>query len=256
VTGVTIQTATLLGFLMALARTASWLTIAPVFAGTSVPVMIRAMISMALAIPITPVFAAHAPSADTGSLITALAGQIMAGLALGFLTRLLFSAVEAAGQFIDLFGGFTLAAAYDPLSQNQSGPMGRAFQFIATTLLFVTNGYLLLIHGLMSTDQALPLTGTGQNMLGYTLTESVGRFFLGALEIAAPLLAVLILADIAMALLSKAAPALNVFQLSFPVKILVTLLMIGLALPILPDYIQNVVVSALHAGQHNGLVGP
>jgi flagellar biosynthetic protein FliR len=167
----------------------------------------------------------------------------------------LFAAVSAAGQLIDLFGGFTLDSAYDPLSQNQSGPFGRANQLLATTLLFATGGYLILVHGLLSTYQALPLTGTSSGMLGDTFTKALTKFFEGAVEVAAPLLAVLILSDFALALVSRAAPALNVFSLSFPVKILVTLLLIGVSLPLLPGIVEGFVGDAIHAGQHTGLVG-
>lgn len=246
---------TLIGFLLAVVRTGSWLLVAPPFATRAIPVVVRAALAFALALPVVPTFAANAPSSAVGDLVPAILGQVIAGLALGFLISVLVSVVQAAGELVDLFGGFTLASVYDPLSQNQSGPFGRVNQLVAVTLLFATNAHLLLVHGILSSYDALPLTGDGHGLLGATLTSALTRFFLAALEVAAPILAVLFLTDIALALLSRAAPALNVFALSFPVKILVTLLVVGVALPLLPGAVDDAVTAALHAGQHLGIVG-
>ena len=244
---------TLIGFLLAVVRIGAWLLIAPPFATRAIPTVVKAALAFALALPVVSTFAAHAPSSAVGELVPAILGQVIAGLALGFITSLLVAVVQAAGELVDLFGGFTLASVYDPLSQNQSGPFGRVNQLVAITLLFATDAHLLLVHGILSSISALPLTGNGQ--LGSTLVSALTRFFFAALEVAAPVLAVLFLTDIALALLSRAAPALNVFSLSFPVKILVTLLVVGVALPLLPGAVDAAVRSALHAGQHLGIVG-
>lgn len=244
---------TLIGFLLAVVRIGSWLLIAPPFATRAIPLVVKAALAFALSLPVVSSFAAHAPSSSVDELVPAILGQVMAGLALGFITSLLVSLVQAAGELVDLFGGFTLASVYDPLSQNQSGPFGRVNQLLAITLLFVTDAHLLLVHGILSSVTALPLTGDGR--LGSTLVAALTRFFFAALEVAAPVLAVLFLTDIALALLSRAAPALNVFSLSFPVKILVTLLVVGVALPLLPGAVEDAVRAALHAGQHLGIVG-
>ena len=77
--------------------------------------------------------------------------QLFIGAALGFLTRLLFSAVEAAGSLIDLSGGFSLAFAYDPLSATNTSVFGRFYGVLATTLIFATNAHLVILQGFLRT---------------------------------------------------------------------------------------------------------
>ena len=93
-----------------------------------------------------------------------------------------------------------------------------------------------------------PLTHLSTETLAKLLTGDIAMFFLAALEIAAPLLAALFLAEAALGLLARAAPQMNVFQLGLPVKILVTLTLAGLALPILPDAVSGMANQVVRQG--------
>ena len=79
------------------------------------------------------------------------------------------------------------------------------------------------------------------------LIQAVSRMFLAALQIAGPMVAVLLLADVALALLSRAAPALNIFSFGFPVKIMLTLLMLGLTFPLLPSALDGLLEHGMQA---------
>jgi flagellar biosynthetic protein FliR len=138
-------------------------------------------------------------------------------------------------------GGFTLDQAYDPLSNNQSAVIGRFYQLLSVTLLFAIDGHLMLLRGFMDSFSALPAGGFAMKDLAALLTRDFGRFFLASLEIAAPLTAALFLAEIALGLLSKAAPQMNVFQLGFPLKILLTLLLLGSVIGLMPNALGAVV---------------
>jgi len=245
----------LVAFLLAATRVAAWVAISPPFSSRSVPATAKAALSMALALPVASRLAAAGVPLDTPGIIAAVFGQVLAGVALGFVVYLLFAALQAAGDLVDLFGGFTLAAAYDPLSQNSSGPLGRAEQLIATTLLLVTNGHLVLVRGLLGSFDALPLIGSGQKMFGTALIAGFGRFFVSALEVAGPLLAVLFVAEIGVGLLGRAAPALNVMNLAPPVKILLTLLILGAAFPLLPNAVTHIIGEVAGVWKHLG-AGP
>jgi uncharacterized membrane protein SpoIIM required for sporulation len=78
------------------------------------------------------------PSVQTSAIIVSTIMQVFVGAALGFITYLFFAAIQAAGDLLDVFGGFTLAMAYDPLSQSQSSIFGRFYNLLAVTLLFIT----------------------------------------------------------------------------------------------------------------------
>ena len=238
----------ILGFVLAIVRTAAWLTVAPPFNTRMVPAPAKVGLAIALAIPVAPKVAQSAPPPEVVPLVTATLLQIAVGLSLGFLVQIVFAAVQAAGELIDLFAGFTIAATYDPFTNAHQAVFGRFYQLLATALLFATGGHLMLVHGLLDSFAAVPagvpdMTATTGEML-----DALGLFFVSALEIAAPLLGALFLTEVALGLLSKAAPQMNVFTLGFPIKILLTLLLAGLALPLLPGAIDGLVGAASRGG--------
>jgi flagellar biosynthetic protein FliR len=232
-------------FLLALVRASTWILVAPPFATKSIPPQVKIGLAASLAVFAAPQVAAHHPPVDTMPLVVAAVGQAAAGLALGFVALLLFSAVQAAGSLIDVFGGFTVAPAYDPLSAAQTTVFGRLYHLLAITLLFAIDGHLLLVHGFLTSFDAM---GPGGNIAD-VLLHDIGVFLLAAVEIAAPLLGALFLAEVALGLLSRAAPQMNVFVLGFPFKIVLTLLLVGLTLPLLPDAVGNLLQQVMRSGR-------
>jgi flagellar biosynthetic protein FliR len=230
----------LLGLLLGVVRSATWLIISPPFSTRMIPGRVKAVIAVALALPVAPRLSADLPELAVPALVGAVVLQVVTGAALGFLTYLVFAAVQAAGDLIDLFGGFALSAVYDPLSMSQNSVFGRIHQLLALTLLFATNAHLMIIRGFLTSYDAIPVTeGIDIDRLGPALVTGVGSFFLSALEIAAPLVAVLFLADVGLGLLTRVSPQLNAFSLGFPIKILVTLALIGFTFPLLPGVVEN-----------------
>jgi flagellar biosynthesis protein FliR len=166
--------------------------------------------------------------------------QAFVGVALGFLTYLFFAAIQAAGDLVDLFGGFTVAQAYDPLSMTQNSIFGRLHQLLATTLLFASNGHLLIIRGFLSSYDAVPVdAGLDLSRLGSVLTSGITTLFVSALQIAGPLIGVLFVADMGLGLLTRVSPSLQAFSMGFPIKILLTLLLIGFTFPLLPQAVGH-----------------
>jgi flagellar biosynthetic protein FliR len=149
---------------------------------------------------------------------------------------------------LDLFGGFTLATAYDPLSFNQSSVFGRFYNLVAVTILFATQGHLLILRGFLVSFRTMPLNLTfGLSTFSRLLLQGMTELFLAALQIAGPIVAVLFLTDVAFGLLNRVAPALNAFQLGFPAKILLLLMLSGLAITSLPDVVETLVDKAINA---------
>ncbi|HET7488837.1 MAG TPA: flagellar biosynthetic protein FliR [Acidimicrobiales bacterium] len=232
--------ATLVGFVLVLVRASAWLVTAPPFAGRMVPARVKVGLAAAMAVALGPRIAQGATvPVDTAPLIGAVVTQVVVGVALGFVAQLVLSAVQAAGGFIDLFGGFTVTAAFDPLSTNHSAVLGRAYQLLAVTLLFAVNGHLVLMQGFLRSFDAVPVSGIHLGGLATVLTRDLALLFVAALEIAAPLLAALFLADVALGLLTRAAPQLNAIMLAFPLKVLLTLALLGFALPLLPGAVHG-----------------
>jgi flagellar biosynthetic protein FliR len=236
----------LLSLLLAAVRAAAWIAICPPFSTRAIPRTVKAGLSLALALPMAQAGVGGLPEPQIGSVVLAVLSQVAVGLALGLVTLIVLSAVQAAGDVIDLFGSFSIAAAYDPMTQNQTAVFGRFNGLLLTVLLFATGGHLLLLRGFLHSYEVVPLDGMPSvDGLSDLFLRLVGGLFLSALQIAAPLVAASFLADIALGLLTRTAPSLNIFSLGFPVKIALTLLMVGVTLPLLPGVVDGLVGDAV-----------
>ena len=242
-----ISTATFAAFLLALVRASAWVAVCPPFSSRVVPSQVKIGLSVALALSVAPRPAATARALEgNGEFIFAIVREASIGLGLGFAVLLIFSAVQAAGSMIDLFGGFTLSQAYDPLLQNQASVFGRLYGQVATALLFTFGGHLLLVRGFLRTFEITDkMTAQGASLLAIS---GITRLMLAALEVAAPLLGALFLTEVVLGLLSRSAPQLNALQLGFPLKILLTITLAGIALPLLPDTVRTLVTSGVTGG--------
>ena len=239
---------TLAGLLLATCRAAGFVMLAPPFNSRGIPAPVKGALSLALAVALLHKVTAGMPQPTPGFLLVAVVTEVAIGVGLGFIVQVLFTAVQMAGDLLDLTGGFSLQPAYDPLSQNMTSNVGRLHYTLASTLLFTSGGHMMLVRGFATSYDALPVGGSVPTaQLGQVLMTALSMMFLAALQIAGPLVAVLLLADVALALLSKAAPALNIFQLGFPVKIMITLSLLGLTFPLLPPALDTLIEHATRA---------
>lgn len=232
--------------LLAGVRMAAFLVIAPPFSHRGIPGRIKAMLALALGLLVAPRAQAGADPTDIGSFVGQLLMQVLIGAALGFLVALVFAAVQSAGALLDLFAGFQMAAAFDPLNQTSGAQLQRLYQMTAVVLLFVSDGYQLVISGLVRTFDVIPL-GTSLDLAATAAasTEGLTGMFLAALQVAGPLAVVLFLADVGLGLLTRVAPALNAFALGFPLKILLTLSLGGMAYLALPGMVSSLTDGAV-----------
>lgn len=238
----------LVGYVLAMARAGAWLAVAPPFGGRMIPVRIKAGFAAALALALGPRLAEQSVPLELGPLVGSMLMQVLAGGALGFLAYLLFAAFQTAGEVIDMFGGFSIGQAIDPVSEAHTTVFGRFYSLIASVLLFVTGGHLLLVRGFLTSFEALPVDGFRSDRLAEVLTADLGAFFLAALQIAAPLVAALFLTDVALGLLSRAAPEMNVFLLGLPLKIFITISLVSIAIPVLPSAVSDMTDTAVRHG--------
>ncbi|GAB4098636.1 flagellar biosynthetic protein FliR [Sinomonas halotolerans] len=222
--------------LLCAVRVTAFIVIAPPFSHSSFPMRIRAMlgVGLGLAIAARPGLSGRA-ALDTAALLGAIAAEALTGLVLGFLVYLAFAALQSAGSLIDLFAGLQMATVYDPGSLVNGAQFTRLVHMAGLALLISSDGYQLVLAGLAGSFDAVPLGGQLDlaRPVEAMLAASSG-LLVAALQIAGPLLAVLFLADVGLGLLTRIDPALNAFQMGFPLKVLLTLLLAGtlfLALP-------------------------
>ena len=239
---------TLAALLLGTARATGFVLLAPPFNSKSIPGPVKAAFALALSVLLSTQIAPGLPEITTGFLLVTAVTEALIGAALGFVVQVLFTAVQMAGDLIDVTGGFSLQPAYDPLAMTQNASIGRLHYLLASTLLFTSGGHLMIVKGFATSYQGLPVGGSvPTDQLGAVLVKAFSMMFLAALQIAGPMVAVLLLADVALALLSRAAPALNIFSFGFPVKILLTLTMLGLTFPLLPPALDALIEQAARA---------
>lgn len=243
----------LVGFFYALIRTGAWIAVSPPFNANVVPSRVKIAISVGLSLLLAPAFASTNVSLEPGPFILGAVYQAFVGAAMGFLVLLLFQAVQVAGQMVDLSSAFSSATLYDPFSNASSTPIGRLFEMMAITILFVIDGHLMLVRGLITSFTLAPVEGFSLEALPEVLIVNFGVLFVGALQIAFPLLAALFLAEVTLGLMTRAAPQLNILIIGFNVKILMLLSLLVVALPIIPRAVERLVEQILSA--QSGLFG-
>ena len=224
-------------FLLVLARTSAWVVVVPLFTPRGIPGLAKTGLAAGLSLFLTPLLSAdiEAPVAAVGYALS-VAGQVAIGLVLGFLTQLVFSAVDVAGGLADYASGFSYGAMLDPVSGAQSAAFARLTTVTFLSLLMVTEGYRTVFAGFVSSFRALPLdhlpslsASTGQ-----VLGNALSGVFVAALQIGAPLLGVLFLTEVALAMAGRFVPQANAVSVGLPVKALVALSATGAMLALLP----------------------
>ena len=252
----TLSGAPLVAYLLVSVRLAAWLVVAPPFSSRSVPVLAKSLLALGLALAVVPGMRHVEVPTDIVTLAATGLQEALIGASLGFVTYLVFAAVEAAGSLVDVFGGFSLAAAFDPLSQNMNSIHGKLFSMLATMLLFASGAHLLVIGGLLRTFERMPV-GTAWQPAGVAdvVSTAFGMFFTAAVQIALPLIGVLFLADLGLALLTRVAPQLNAIGIMFPAKIGLTLLVVGMSFTVLPDALTRLLETLSEAMQAMGTAG-
>jgi flagellar biosynthetic protein FliR len=237
-----------IAYVLAGIRVLAWLMIVPPFSSRAVPSTAKVLLAVGLAFAIAPTLGMTSVPKDGIELAGFAVQEALLGATMGFATFMLFAAVQAAGDLIDVFGGFSLAMAFDPLSFNQNSVFGKLYYMLAMMLLFATDAHLLVIGGLLRTFEQMPVGTLWQaGDVTQVLVAAFGVFFTSAVQIALPMIGVLFVADLGLALLTKVAPQLNAIGIMFPAKIGLTLLVVGLSFPVLPHAIERLVEAASDA---------
>lgn len=208
---------------------------APVLSMRSVPVRVK----VALAMFITVAAQASLPAApvialDSAAALEALLQNLLVGLALGFAARVVFAAIEYAGELIGLQMGLNFAAFFDPISATQATAVSRFFATIASLLFVVLNGHLLLTAAVIHSFEAFPVGSSPMAFLGSVQPQVWGAevFRLG-LWIALPIVTMLLFVNLVLGVMSRVASQLNIFSIGFPVTLGVGLIGITLTLPLM-----------------------
>lgn len=210
-------------------------TAAPVLSSKAFP--LRARIALAFFIA----FAAQ-PSLQ-GQPIISIAGpdalgaviqQVGIGLAIGFTVRVIFAAVELAGEVIGFQMGLGFASFFNPTLNNQSTAVGRFYGHMAAFLFVVMNGHLLLVMAVLKSFEAFPVEQNFLEVLKKMKLYELGAdLFASALWISLPLIGMLMFVNLALGIVSRVAPQMNIYAIGFPLTLTVGLIGMAATLPML-----------------------
>ena len=210
-------------------------TTAPVFSSRAFPV--RAKIALAFfvalasqaSLPDMPVIGFDSPN-----LWGVVLQQVGIGLAIGFVVRLVFAAVELAGEVVGFQMGLNFAAFFDPTLGAQSSAVARFFGQMTALLFVVMNGHLMVLMAVTQSFKSFPVDQNFLQSLGRMKLYQLGSdLFASALWIALPMVGMLMFANLALGIISRVAPQMNIFAVGFPITLVVGLVAIAVTLPML-----------------------
>ncbi len=221
-----LNTSIVYAFLLVLVRITAFMVTAPVFSSKGIPNHFKLGLSFFVALVIYPtLYIGNQEILFNSNYIILLLVETMIGLSLGWLAQLIFSAIQIAGAFIDMQIGFAIANVIDPQTGAQSPLMGN-FKYTFATLLFLTiNGHHLFLDGLINSYQLISFELDWLSKLDDASTlvfvmNTFSKMFLIAFKIAAPIVGSLFIADVALGIVARTVPQLNVFVIGLPLKIL------------------------------------
>ena len=233
-------------FLWPFTRIMGVIMVAPLFGNLAVPPRVKVALGVTMSLLVAPGLTGL-PEMDPMSpqAVVILVQQFVIGAAMGFVVRMVFSAVEMAGEVTGMTMGLGFAVFFDPASQGRSSAISQFLALVVLMFYLATNLHLLLLATLADSFSTLPITamplGSG---LFRGLADWGGHIFSAGLQLALPMVAVLLITNIALGVLTRAAPQLNIFGVGFPVTISVGLLMLALVLPYLAVPVEKLFAQA------------
>lgn len=230
-------------FILVTLRIGAMFATAPPFSGSAIPARVKAPLVVLIAwvaMPLVP--GAGRAVAAPGVIEVVLLGlkEVLIGIALGLIVRIMFAAVSYAGMLLDLNAGFAVAQTIDPTSGTTVSVFGKWYTLVATSVFLAIGGAQLLVGGVVRSFELVPPFGAiDVDALILGVTDAAGDLMLVAVQIAAPLLAALIVTDITMGLISRAVPQMNIFIVGIPLKIIVALAGTAILLPAFVTYVDT-----------------
>jgi flagellar biosynthetic protein FliR len=231
---------TLLTFALVLTRISAFFVVVPVFGWQIIPIRIKVAVTVLLSV----FFAVHSPvgiAPSTVSPLTAtllLASEGTYGLALGLIVQMLFSAVKLAGRMTERQMGLAMAQIMDPLTGERSRPLSSLLEMIFILLFLSAQGHHLLLLAVSKSYEAFPAgtLPTVETLLSGVVAAG-SAMFIASLRLAAPMLAAFLLLMVALALLARLVPEMNILFVSMPVRVGLGLLMAATFLPFINSFV-------------------
>ena len=221
------------GFILVFIRISAMMASAPFFSANTISIRVRIVMASLITLVLLPVLP---PPNDfelmSGAGALAIVQQLAIGLAMGFVLQMVFSALVVAGQVIAMTMGLGFATSFDPQNNVQVTVISQFYVILATLVFLSMDLHLHLISYLGKSFEFLPMTGAPISEDSFMLVVGwAAQMFAGAVSLAMPILAVILLINVGFGVMTRAAPQLNIFAVGFPVTIVVGFVFMMITMP-------------------------
>lgn len=233
-----IDTVQFLGFLLTLMRISVVVFMLPVFDTAWLPAQIKASLALIMTLALWPALSVSGvlmPAHPFGIAVM-LAGEVILGLVLGFAVRCFFAGIQSGGEILAMQMGFSMITLADPLSGNNTGLIAHFLYMVATLVFLALNGHLVMLKAFAYTFQVMPPGGLvlGEGIMRQ-LIELVAMIFVFSIRVAAPVMVLLMMCEVALGLMNRAAQQIPVMEIGFPLKISIGFFFIGFLFVIMAE---------------------
>lgn len=237
----------LTAFMWPLVRILALIATAPVLGNKSVPVRMKVGLAVAITLLIAPVLGPM-PNIEPGSVpgLFVIVQQILIGAAMGFAMQIVFVAVELAGEITGLQMGLGFASFYDPVRGSNTAVIAQYMNLVASLLFLAVNGHLIMISTLVDSFTAFPIGAQPLHAAGWLAPVTWGgRIFFAGLLLSLPVLGTLLITNMALGILTKAAPQINLFAVGFPITLTVGIGILTLSLPYFQPILDRLMLDGI-----------
>ncbi|MGM7701186.1 flagellar biosynthetic protein FliR [Pseudalkalibacillus sp. Hm43] len=235
-------------FLLVLVRVTGFMATVPIFSYRNIPVIHKIGLSVALSFIIVTTIQSPLIALN-GEYFLLLIKELMVGLSIGFIAAILLYALQVAGGFIDLQMGFAIANVFDPQTGIQSPLIGRYLYIFAILFLLSIDAHHMILNGIYQSYQFAPIDEWifmfGEGNVARLVSDTVVTMFYIAFQMAIPVVGCLFLVDLALGIVSRTVPQVNVFIVGLPLKIFVSFFVLLLVIPIMFQMIEALSIDML-----------
>ncbi len=224
-------------FLLVLTRISGIFVLSPFFGSMNVPARVRVGAAFFITILVFPVINDYGSVTipDTlGLYAFSVLSELLAGWTIGFVSYLVFSAVNLAGQLMDMQVGFSIVSVMDPTSGQQVPLIGSFLYNLCLLIFLVTNGHYIILKALVESFSVVPLMSA--NFAGggfvYLLVKILTGVFIVGIKLALPVLFAILLTNIGLGVLARTMPQMNIFVVGIPAQIVIGIFVLGMMLPL------------------------
>lgn len=242
-TSLRISVPQILLFLFIFLRVTAMTLMVPIFDSRNIPATFKIGLCFAMALVLYPIVRLDPISANLSliPLVIGIAGEIFIGAIIGYVIRLVFTAIHLAGELVAFQMGFSVANVLDPMSSTQVPVISQLIYMFAIMIFLTTDAHHWIIRAAVESFTIIPPYGfhSSGGLMAY-LNQSMTHLFVTAVRAGAPVIVALMLVSLGLGLVGRTVPQMNVFMVATPVNILIGFFFLSLSLPMMLTFLSQV----------------